>query len=234
MTYNQYNQYNQSSVTQSITVTVVNVNYINIVQNSDIHRYLVELRKSQIEFEMYLKTNISKEQLLIKAIEISTKLQSLMEQSDNFHRQEKRNFSLNVLESTIYALELFKKSDIQDEVRCDLCNKFKDFYRYQFNSVDKHLLFNLQCYEFCLKEKLIQYDKYTFDSYEDLDTYSYIYDDASLEEFFTRNRKEVLEFIINNSGRNGYVNYDSPISRERKYTEVKAFMLLRKFDREQY
>jgi len=230
---NHYQQ-NNVSVTSSIQVNFLSVTYINIVQDSNVHKLISRLQVAQKEFQKCISWEESGTQVKSKALELSSILEALMDASSVLPYESRREFCEKVVESACVVIEQYKGAlsieGFSEAIVNELFDYTQNFFEKHFgSSINDRFWFSLKCYEWFKKEGLISnrsYRAYMGRSAE----YEYVFTEEQLERFFTENRKAILQIMLENDN-NGYNHLiiDSPLENEdtnqsfRLYNRISVF-----------
>ncbi|EOB6244205.1 TPA: hypothetical protein I7116_21905 [Vibrio vulnificus] len=210
-------QQNNVSVSSSIQVNFLSVTYVNIIEDSNVHKLISRLIVAQKEFQKCIEWKQPSHEVKSKAVELSSILEAIMDLARDIPDEKRKEFCKNVVESACVVIEQYKDAlsiegfskAIVDEL-FDYTQKFYDLYF--GSSINDQFWFRLQCYEWLLKEGFVSYSSNSFVwGFSDESKYDYVFSEEQLEQFFGENRKKIIEIILeNHDERNGLI-FKSPL-----------------------
>ncbi|ENR2169904.1 hypothetical protein ACEUYU_004340 [Vibrio vulnificus] len=213
-------QQNNVSVSSSIQVNFLSVTYVNIIEDSNVHKLISRLIVAQKEFQKCIEWKQPSHEVKSKAVELSSILEAIMDLARDISYEKRKEFCKNVVESACVVIEQYKDAlsiegftkAIVDEL-LDYTQKFYD--QYFGSSINDQFWFRLQCYEWLLKEGFVSYSSNSFVwESSDESKYDYVFSEDQLEQFFGENRKKIIEIILkNHDERNGLI-FKSPLMEE--------------------
>lgn len=223
---NHYQQNNSLSVSTVIQVNFLNITYVNIINDSNIHKLISRLIVAQKEFQKCIDYKMSGSDTKSKAIELSSVLESLMDSIGEISYEKRLLFAQKIIESSCVVIAQYKEALViegfSENIVEDLESYTEKFYQTNFGKkVDACFWFKLKCYEWFLKEGFIE-RRSTY--YSNTSEYSYIFNEETLEEFFCSNRKEVLNFMLKNTNEYQQVTFSSPLDEVETQQSYNLYM----------
>jgi len=228
MTYSQQN--NSVSVSNVIRVNFLNVTYVNIIEDSNIHKLISRLVVAQKEFQKSVDWKLPVSEIKSKALESSSILEALMDSTSEVAYDKRKALSEKIINSCCVVLKQYQdaldtdgfEENILNELRVYTQNFFEDNFG---RKLDSEFWFNLKCYEWLLKEEFI---KKPYSSYINSD-YSFIFDEKILEEFFISNRNEVIKLILKHKTDNDCLTFSSPLDNTETNQSYSLFCQISEF-----
>lgn len=211
---NHYQQTNRVSILSNIQVNFLNITYINIIEDSNVHKLISRLVVAQKEFQKCIDWDVSVSEIKSKALELSSILEALMDTSTEVVAYEKRNeLSEKIIKSSCVVIKQYNKALAIDGFSENIVRELKEytqkFFEQNFGkSLDSNFWFNLKCYEWLLKEGFITRPQMYYSNPE----YSFIFDEETLEDFFLSNRSAVIKLMLDNKSDHDGLTFNSPLS----------------------
>ncbi|EPT9256212.1 hypothetical protein ACVTNV_004616 [Vibrio alginolyticus] len=208
-----YQQTNNTSISSIIQVSFLNVTYINIVEDSNIHKLISRLVVAQKEFQKCIKWGVPVSETKSKALELSSILEALMDISIEVAYEKRKELSEKIIKSSCAVIKQYNEALSIDGFEENIVKELKDytqnFFEQNFGKVlDSDFWFKLKCYEWLLKEGFITEHQNFYPNSE----YSFIFDKEDLEDFFVKNRNAIIKLMLANKKDYDGLIFNSPLS----------------------
>lgn len=212
-----YYQQNNVSVSSSIQVSFLSVIYVNIVEDSNVHKLISRLTVAQKEFRKCIDWKQPCHEVKSKALELSSILEAIMDSSKELPYEKRKEFCEKVVESACVVIEQYKDAlsieGFSEAIVDELFDYTQKFYEQNFGlSINDDFWFRLQCYEWCLKEGFVNRPNNNY-SNQGLE-YKYTFSEEQLEKFFSDNRKQLIKIMLENNDAYHRVTLNSPLVNE--------------------
>lgn len=223
---NFYQQNNNLSVLAQIQIDFLNITFVNIVNDSNLHNLISRLVVAQKEFQKCFDYKVSGAELKSKAIEMSSILESLMDSIKEVPYEKQFQFADKVIKSSAAIINQYKEAlsieGFNEGIIEDLKKYTQKFYQDNFGKdLDSFFWFRIKCYEWFLKERFVERKSFpVIGPYE----HSFIFDEDTLEEFFSSNRKEVLNYMLNCVNDNRKLSIPNPLNESRIHNSYSLYV----------
>ncbi|EIW7860212.1 hypothetical protein MH171_000105 [Vibrio parahaemolyticus] len=213
---NNYQQ-NNVSISSSIQVNFLSVTYVNIIEDSNIHKLISRLKVAQKEFQKCIEWQQPGHEVKSKALELSSILEAIMDSSRELPYEKRKDFCGTVVESACVVIEQYKDAlsieGFSEAIVDELFDYTQKFHEQHFgSSITDRFWFNLKCYEWFLKEGWVSRPNRGFRSRGS--EYNYVFSEEQLEQFFADNRKEIIKIMLENNDEYHGFTFSSPLVDE--------------------
>uniref|UniRef100_UPI0005F15FC2 hypothetical protein n=1 Tax=Vibrio vulnificus TaxID=672 RepID=UPI0005F15FC2 len=212
-----YYQQNNVSISSSIQVNFLSVTYVNIIEDSNIHKLISRLKVAQKEFQKCIEWKQPGHEVKSKAIELSSVLEAIMDSSRELPYEKRKEFCGTVVESACVVIEQYKEAltieGFSEAIVDELFDYTQKFHEQHFgSSITDKFWFNLKCYEWFLKEGWVSRPHRGFINRGS--EYNYVFSEEQLEQFFTDNRKAIIKVMLENNDEYHGFTFNSPLVDE--------------------
>lgn len=212
-----YYQQNNVSVASSIQVNFLSVTYVNIIEDSNVHKLISRLKVAQKEFQKCIDWKQPSHEVKSKALELSSILEALMDSSRELPHEKRKEFCEKVVESACVVIEQYKSAlsieGFSEAIVNELLKYTQEFYNQYFGlSINDNFWFRLKCYEWLLKEGWVSRPNLYYRGRDS--EYKYVFSEEQLEDFFANNRKQIIKIMLDNNDEYNGLTFDSPLVDE--------------------